>query len=271
MNCWRRPAAATSRATTRWVGGEGPPEHHDARGRGEGPAEAAVHGVHHRRAGGPDDDQQEVEHSIIIAQKARPCGRDAPDRGDAASAGERRDRPDQEQHAGPRAFKVASAWTRASCWTRRAANCCWRPGRHAVPSPRPASSPAQGTLVDDKEIRRVVKFLRRGDATFERSLLQIRPGMSPDQAEGGPGPALGAAGYTATSTWGDRDGFQAAQEDPMFDQAVEIVIESRGVGACRCCSDASPSLPPGRSSRIEMMARRASWAGTRAPSAATSS
>jgi S-DNA-T family DNA segregation ATPase FtsK/SpoIIIE len=63
---------------------------------------------------------------------------------------------------------------------------------------------AQGTLVTDTEIRKVTKFLRGvAQPTFERSLLTIRP-------EGD-----------------DGDGAVAASErDPMFDEAVRIMIET---------------------------------------------
>ena len=126
------------------------------------------------------------------------------------------------------AFKVASGMDSRIVLDQKGGELLLGQGDMLYLSPRSSKlTRAQGTLVDDKEIRRVVKFLRDvATPTFERSLLQIRPGMSPDQAEGGPGPA-GAAGYNGNFNMGDRDGFQAAQEDPMFDQAGEIVIESR--------------------------------------------
>ncbi len=64
---------------------------------------------------------------------------------------------------------------------------------------------AQGTLVEDAEIRRVVKFMREvSGPSFERQLMQIRPG---EDEEGG-------------------DWQQHAQEDPLFDKAVEIILET---------------------------------------------
>lgn len=68
---------------------------------------------------------------------------------------------------------------------------------------------AQGTLVTDGEIRKVARFLREVAApSFERSLLAIRPG--------------GGGGEDGE---GDSD-FNMAERDPMFDKAVEIMIES---------------------------------------------
>ncbi|TVQ60350.1 MAG: DNA translocase FtsK, partial [Phycisphaerales bacterium] len=67
---------------------------------------------------------------------------------------------------------------------------------------------AQGTLVEDVEIRRVVRFLKDVSApSFERQLMQLR---GEGDEEGG------------TENWQN-----SAQEDPLFDKAVEIVLESR--------------------------------------------
>ena len=61
---------------------------------------------------------------------------------------------------------------------------------------------AQGTLVTDEEIRRVTKFLRGvAQPTFEPSLLKLRP--------------QGAAGALG-----------AEERDPLFDEAVAVMIES---------------------------------------------
>ncbi|MHC5023782.1 MAG: FtsK/SpoIIIE family DNA translocase [Planctomycetota bacterium] len=63
---------------------------------------------------------------------------------------------------------------------------------------------AQSTLVEDKEIRRVVKFLKTvASPNFERSLIAIRPGVSDEMDE-----------------------TDARERDPMFDRAVEVMIES---------------------------------------------
>jgi len=64
---------------------------------------------------------------------------------------------------------------------------------------------AQGTLVADAEIRKVAKFLKEvAEPTFERTLMSIRPGSEQDEAEG----------------------ISPAERDPLFDKAVEIMIES---------------------------------------------
>jgi len=66
---------------------------------------------------------------------------------------------------------------------------------------------AQGTLVDDKEIRRVVRFLKDiAEPSYERQLVAIRTPPTEEEM---------------------RDGLVAAQEDPLFDSAVELVLESK--------------------------------------------
>jgi S-DNA-T family DNA segregation ATPase FtsK/SpoIIIE len=65
---------------------------------------------------------------------------------------------------------------------------------------------AQGTLIEDDEIRAVVKFLREVAApNFERSLIAIRPGSADHAESGEPG---------------------EHERDPLFDEAVRIMIES---------------------------------------------
>jgi len=77
-------------------------------------------------------------------------------------------------------------------------------------------SRAQGTLVDDREIRRVVKFMREvATPSFERQLITLRTGDSPDEEK------------IADSQNNSSASLQAAQEDPMFNRAVEIVLETR--------------------------------------------
>ena len=74
---------------------------------------------------------------------------------------------------------------------------------------------AQGTLVDDREIRRVVKFMREVAApSFERSLMQIKANGSDEQR-------------IEDSQNNSSASLQAAQEDPMFPRAVEIVLETK--------------------------------------------
>lgn len=78
---------------------------------------------------------------------------------------------------------------------------------------------AQGTLVDDREIRRVVKFMREVAApSFERQLVQLRSlGQVPQSDEDR---VLASQNNSSAS-------LQAAQEDPMFHRAVEIVLETK--------------------------------------------
>jgi len=74
---------------------------------------------------------------------------------------------------------------------------------------------AQGTLVDDAEIRMVVRFLRDIAApSFERSLMQVGTGDEDEDR------VLASENNSSAS-------LAAAQEDPMFDRAVEIVLETK--------------------------------------------
>jgi S-DNA-T family DNA segregation ATPase FtsK/SpoIIIE len=79
-------------------------------------------------------------------------------------------------------------------------------------------SRSQGTLVDDKEIRRVTKFLKDvAGPSFERSLVQLRSGgISASDEE-----RLQATENNSSAS------LKAAQEDPLFDRAVEIVLETK--------------------------------------------
>jgi len=73
---------------------------------------------------------------------------------------------------------------------------------------------AQGTLVDDAEIRHVVRFMKDvATPTFERSLVQLRSGDADEDR------ILESKNNSSAS-------LRAAQEDPMFDRAVEIILES---------------------------------------------
>ncbi|MBL9119544.1 MAG: DNA translocase FtsK [Phycisphaerae bacterium] len=70
----------------------------------------------------------------------------------------------------------------------------------------------QGTLVTDGETKKVAKHLKEVAApTFERSLIAIK-GTQAQQAEAGGG--MGEGGLSAT------------EKDPLFEKAVEIIIES---------------------------------------------
>ncbi|MGE3108024.1 MAG: DNA translocase FtsK [Phycisphaerales bacterium] len=111
------------------------------------------------------------------------------------------------------AFKVASGMDSRIVLDQKGGELLLGQGDMLYLSPRSHKlTRAQGTLVDDKEIRRVARFMKDIAApTFERQLVQIRAGGS--EPEG---------------TEADhRDGFLSAQEDPMFDQAVEIVLETK--------------------------------------------
>src|SRR5678815_5744874 len=65
---------------------------------------------------------------------------------------------------------------------------------------------AQGTLVTDAETRKVANFLKTVAApSFERSLIQIRPGSSDEDGD---------------------EGLSPQERDPLFDEAVKIMIET---------------------------------------------
>jgi S-DNA-T family DNA segregation ATPase FtsK/SpoIIIE len=81
---------------------------------------------------------------------------------------------------------------------------------------------SQGTLVDDKEIRRVVKFMKEVAApSFERQLMQIGTKQTDDGEEGSDEQRI------ADSINNSSASLKAAQEDPMFPRAVEIVLETK--------------------------------------------
>ncbi|GJM18363.1 MAG: hypothetical protein DHS20C14_05760 [Phycisphaeraceae bacterium] len=74
---------------------------------------------------------------------------------------------------------------------------------------------SQGTLVDDHEIRKVTRFLKDiAGPSFERQLVQLRSGDDDEERI-----------YESKNN--SSASLAAAQEDPMFDRAVEIVIESK--------------------------------------------
>jgi S-DNA-T family DNA segregation ATPase FtsK/SpoIIIE len=74
---------------------------------------------------------------------------------------------------------------------------------------------AQGTLVDDSEARAVVRFMRDvASPSFERQLISLRK-MNPDEER------------IVQSENNSSASLAAAQEDPMFNRAVEIVLETQ--------------------------------------------
>lgn len=85
-------------------------------------------------------------------------------------------------------------------------------------------SRAQGTLVTDSEIRNVVKFMKDvATPTFERQLMVMR---KPSEEGNGLG-NLSDEERLLQSKNNSSASLKAAQEDPLFERAVEIVLESR--------------------------------------------
>lgn len=77
---------------------------------------------------------------------------------------------------------------------------------------------SQGTLVDDIEIRRVVKFVREvSGPTYERQIMQL------GQPEG----ALTDDDRLLQSANNNSASLRRALKDPLFDRAVDIVLESK--------------------------------------------
>jgi S-DNA-T family DNA segregation ATPase FtsK/SpoIIIE len=160
---------------------------------------------------------KEVEHSIVrIAQKARAVGMHlilATQRPQAnvVTGLIKSNMPARC------CFKVASGMDSRIVLDQKGGELLLGQGDMLYLSPKSSKlTRAQGTLVDDKEIRRVVKFMKEvASPTFERSLMQIRSAS----AEGGDEDGGGFDG--------DRNGLLNAQEDPLFDQAVEAVLESK--------------------------------------------
>ena len=158
---------------------------------------------------------KEVEHSIVrIAQKARAVGMHlilATQRPQAnvVTGLIKSNMPARC------AFKVASGMDSRIVLDQKGGELLLGQGDMLYLSPKSSKlTRSQGTLVDDKEIRRVVKFMRDvASPTFERQLMQLRTSASESQDEGG--------------IDRDRSGLLAAQEDELFDQAVEVVLESK--------------------------------------------
>jgi S-DNA-T family DNA segregation ATPase FtsK/SpoIIIE len=127
------------------------------------------------------------------------------------------------------AFKVASGMDSRIVMDQKGAELLLGQGDMLFLSPRSSElTRAQGTLVDDQEIRRVVAFLRDVAApTFERSLMQIRTGaaagagLADADEDDGRAPEFlipGAFGH---------DGVTKGGADPLFEKAVEIVLETQ--------------------------------------------
>jgi len=109
------------------------------------------------------------------------------------------------------AFKVASGMDSRIVLDQKGAELLLGQGDMMVVTPSSSDlRRCQGTLVTDNEIRSVTRFLKDvAQPSFERSLVAIR-----SQAE------AQASGDT------EQTGEFSAERDPMFDRAVEIIIET---------------------------------------------
>jgi len=108
-------------------------------------------------------------------------------------------------------FKVASAMDSRIVLDQKGGELLLGQGDMLMVTPRSSIAiRAQGTLVDDAEIRKVVKWVRENgtQAAYEGQLV-----------------AIGNHGYDA-AVHEDRMR-ESAQEDPLFDRAVEMVIEEK--------------------------------------------
>jgi S-DNA-T family DNA segregation ATPase FtsK/SpoIIIE len=107
-------------------------------------------------------------------------------------------------------FKVASGMDSRIVLDQKGGELLLGQGDMLMLTPRSAATfRAQGTLVDDMEIRKVVRFIRdHADQNFEGALV-----------------AISNHGYEAEAHE-DRMR-ESAQEDPLFDRAVELVLESQ--------------------------------------------
>ncbi len=113
-------------------------------------------------------------------------------------------------------FKVASGMDSRIVLDQKGGELLLGQGDMLFLSPRSSKlTRAQGTMVEDAEIRKAVRFLRDIAApSFERQLVQIRSGGSDEDR-------IVASENNSSAS------LAAAQEDPLFDRAVEIVLETR--------------------------------------------
>jgi S-DNA-T family DNA segregation ATPase FtsK/SpoIIIE len=161
---------------------------------------------------------KEVEHSIVrIAQKARAVGMHlivATQRPQAnvVTGLIKSNMPARV------AFKVASGMDSRIVLDQKGGELLLGQGDMLFLSPRTSKlARSQGTLVDDREIRKVVKFLKEvAEPTFERSLMQIKTGS-----------AAGLPGDSDEPIDGGMEGVAVAQSDPLFDKAVESVLGAK--------------------------------------------
>ncbi|MGE0301821.1 MAG: DNA translocase FtsK [Phycisphaerales bacterium] len=122
------------------------------------------------------------------------------------------------------AFKVSSGMDSRIVLDQKGGELLLGQGDMLYLSPRSSKlTRAQGSLVDDKEIRRVVKFMKEvAEPTFERSLMQLRTG-----SEAAAGLADNGQPMDAGDGLNQNDGIAKGQADPLFEKAVEIVLESQ--------------------------------------------
>lgn len=150
---------------------------------------------------------KEVEHSIVrIAQKARAVG---------IHLVLATQRPQANVVTGlikanmpcRLSFKVASGMDSRIVLDQKGAELLLGQGDMMMITPSsPEVSRAQGTLVEDTEIRKVTRFLKNVAApSFERSLIALRASKAAETGEGG---------------------LDESERDPMFEKAVEVMIET---------------------------------------------
>ena len=113
-------------------------------------------------------------------------------------------------------FKVASGMDSRIVLDQKGGELLLGQGDMLTLTPRSSElARAQGTLVDDSEIRQVARFMRGvAGPTFERQLTQLRSGDADEER------LLASENNSSAS-------LAAAQEDPLFDRAVEIVLETK--------------------------------------------
>ncbi len=109
------------------------------------------------------------------------------------------------------AFKVASGMDSRIVLDQKGAELLLGQGDMLFLSPRQHKlERCQGTLVEDREARKVVRFLKDVAApSFDRQLVQLRTGTESAGAEA------------------ETQGLQNALEDPLFAKAVEVVLETK--------------------------------------------
>jgi hypothetical protein len=177
-SCSPRPAAATSPSYNDLTWEELKERFNPQTPRGADPAQAALHGLHHRRARRPDDDQQGGRGSHHPHRAEGPRRRHPPHPRDAAPAGQRRHGPHQEQHALPHHLQGRQRHGLAHRPRPEGRRAAARPGRHAVLSPalqqahpRPGHA---GRRQGDPARRPFMRDI--AGPSFERQLIQLRSG-----------------------------------------------------------------------------------------------